>query len=103
MIWFVLAASGGALVRHGVNRLGFAWAGTLVVNVAGSFLLGLLIGSDVSEQTMLVAGTAGCGSLTTFSMFGLETVEAHGSARVSIVVATVAATVLAAALGYAVA
>ncbi len=47
--------------------------GTFVVNGLGSFLLGLLIGFDVTGNTMLIAGTATLGSFTTFSTWMLET------------------------------
>lgn len=99
-VWFVLAASAGGLLRHGVSLLGWAWRGTLAVNIVGAFALGWLLGSGASSTTVLVAGIAGCGSLTTFSTFALETVEARGAMRIAIVVATIAGTVLAAAIGY---
>lgn len=101
-VWFALAAATGALVRHAVNLLGRGWAGTLAVNVAGSFVLGWLLGGGASGDTLLVVGTAGCGSLTTFSTFALETVEVHGPRRITIAATTVAGTLLAAAAGYAV-
>lgn len=100
-VWFALAAAAGALVRHGVNLLGRGWVGTLGVNVVGSFVLGWLLGSGASAGTVLVVGTAGCGSLTTFSTFAIETVEVHGRGRVTIVAATAVGTVLAAAAGHA--
>lgn len=100
-LWFVVAASTGALVRHGVNLLGRGWTGTLAVNVAGSLLLGWLLGAGASADTVLVVGSAGCGSLTTFSTFALETVEVHGPQRITIVAATVVGTLSAAAVGYA--
>lgn len=102
-LWFGLAAGGGALVRHGVNLLGRGWLGTLAVNVVGAFVLGWLVGSGASTDTLLVVGTAGCGSLTTFSTFALETVEVHGPSRITIVVSTVLATIVAAAVGHTIA
>lgn len=47
--------------------------GTFVVNGLGSFLLGLLIGLDVTGNDFLIAGTATLGSFTTFSTWMLET------------------------------
>ena len=47
--------------------------GTLVVNGLGSFLLGLLIGLDVTASDLLLAGIATLGSFTTFSTWMLET------------------------------
>ena len=66
---FVVVAAAGAVARHlaqtAANR-GFPW-GTLAVNVAGAFLLGLLGRDDV------VLGAGFCGALTTFSGFSAET------------------------------
>lgn len=101
-IWFALAAAAGATTRHGINQLGRGWVGTLAINVIGSFALGALVAVDPSGSTITVVGTGWCGSFTTFSMFALETVEAHDAVRVRIVAATVAGSVAAAALGYAI-
>lgn len=103
VVWFALAAAAGGLVRHGVNLLGRGWWGTLAVNVTGSFLLGVLAAADPSGDLLTVAGTGFCGALTTFSMFTLETVEAHDTTRLHVVAATVVGCVVAAAAGYAVA
>ena len=66
----------GAVLRHLVsrrlNRPGFPW-GTLAVNVAGSFLLGAVLGRTPPEVAALV-GTGFCGALTTYSTFTLEIV-----------------------------
>jgi CrcB protein len=51
---------------------GFPW-GTLVVNLAGTLLLGLLVGLGASHRALLVLGTATLGSYTTFSTWMLET------------------------------
>jgi fluoride exporter len=47
--------------------------GTLVVNLGGAFLLGLLAGLGASNRVTLVLGTAALGSYTTFSTWMLET------------------------------
>ena len=55
------------------QRLGeFPW-GTLVVNVTGTILLGLLVGLGASHRALLLLGTATLGSYTTFSTWMLET------------------------------
>lgn len=71
----------GATARHGVNlgaaRLlgpAFPWA-TLAVNVAGSFLIGLLVaalGRDSAWALFLLTGVLG--GFTTFSAFSLDAV-----------------------------
>jgi CrcB protein len=47
--------------------------GTLVVNISGAFLLGLLTGLALEGDALLLAGTATLGSYTTFSTWMLET------------------------------
>jgi CrcB protein len=114
---FLAAAAVGAPLRHLVDGLvsdriqgPFPW-GTLVVNVAGSFILGLVTGlvlyqgAAAVERTVL--GTGFCGALTTFSTFTYETVRLveEGAVRAAVlnVAASVAATFAAAGLGLAVA
>ena len=56
----------------------FPW-GTLVINVSGSFLLGLLTGLALFHgfpaTPKLILGTGFCGAYTTFSTFTYETVR----------------------------
>ena len=78
----------GALTRWGVGRLlpagTLPWS-TLVVNVAGCFVLGLLVpifaartGGSPALQAGLTTGLLG--GLTTFSTFGVQTVQAWQAA-----------------------
>ena len=46
--------------------------GTLVINVSGAIVLGLLTGFALSDTASLLAGTAAVGSYTTFSTWMLE-------------------------------
>jgi len=58
--------------------------GTLLVNVAGSFVLGLVVGSSVSAQGLALLGTGLCGGLTTYSAFAVQTRDQaldHSTAR----------------------
>jgi fluoride exporter len=72
VVAFVVAAAAGAVLRHLVaTAAGEARHGILVVNVAGSFVLGLLVGS--SPTTLVVLGTGFCGALTTWSTFAYDT------------------------------
>jgi fluoride exporter len=56
----------------------FPW-GTLAVNIAGSFILGVLIGlaaaGRLGSAIVTVLGPGFCGALTTYSTFGYETVR----------------------------
>jgi CrcB protein len=60
------------------NRSAFPW-GTLLINVSGSFLLGLLVGlgahHGLSKTAVTVIGTGFCGAYTTFSTFSVETIR----------------------------
>ncbi|MEJ7796462.1 MAG: fluoride efflux transporter CrcB [Nocardioides sp.] len=73
----------GALLRWAVGRWlatsGLPWA-TLVVNVVGSLLLGVVAAaSDGWPRTLLGTGVAG--ALTTYSAFALETVLLERNGR----------------------
>ena len=75
----------GAAGRHGVNiaaarlfGIGFPW-GTLIVNVLGSFAMGLLAawfafraGAGLSQHARLFLTTGILGGFTTFSAFSLD-------------------------------
>jgi CrcB protein len=68
---FLLAAAVGAALRGYVNNLNARFDrqmyGTAAVNIAGSFLLGILHNS--SANAILIIGVGGLGALTTFSTF----------------------------------
>jgi CrcB protein len=74
----------------------FPW-GTFTVNVAGSFVLGLLTGVS-SAHTWLLLGTGLCGALTTYSTFSYETLRLYESGARGYAAANVAGS-LAAGLG----
>ncbi|MFW5470823.1 fluoride efflux transporter FluC [Knoellia sp. CPCC 206435] len=72
-----LGAAVGAPLRYAVtqalrDRGATSHAGTLVVNVLGSFVLGLLVGSGVRDDALALLGTGFCGALTTMSTLALE-------------------------------
>ena len=74
VVAFVAAAVAGALARAEAgrrwNRHNGLAVGTLIVNVTGSFLLGLL--SDAAPLTVTVLGVGGLGAFTTFSSFARD-------------------------------
>ncbi|HEX6785511.1 MAG TPA: fluoride efflux transporter CrcB [Sphingomicrobium sp.] len=82
LIVFIGAGIGGAL-RHGVNLgstrlfgLGFPY-GTLLVNIVGSFVMGLFAGyfafrPGISQHMRLFLTTGLLGGFTTFSSFSLD-------------------------------
>jgi CrcB protein len=115
LLFVCLGAAIGAPARYLTDRAVqsrhdsvFPW-GTFTVNVAGSLVLGALVGAAahhaVPPALVAALGTGFCGALTTYSTFGYETVRlAEDGARlyaVFNVVASLAAGFGAAALGYA--
>ena len=72
-ILFVLAAGVGAAARQLVGSLECSWQALLIVNTAGSGLTGVIIGADLSVDTVTILGIGFCGALSTFSSFALET------------------------------
>ncbi len=100
----VLGAMVGAPLRYVVGRAVSRPWGTFAVNVAGSFVLGLV--ADASGGIHALVGTGFCGALTTYSTFSYETFElverkAYGTAAVYVGLSLVAG-LGAAALGLAV-
>ena len=81
LVWAAVVVIGGAgsVLRFGVDR----WVasrsgrdfpfGTLVINLSGAVILGLLTGLTLSRDQALLAGTAAVGSYTTFSTWMFET------------------------------
>lgn len=97
----------GALLRHWVGEQVDAEAfpaGTVLVNVGGSFVLALLTFGGLDGELALLVGTGVCGSFTTFSSFSFETVrlfETGERARAAInATGTLAACLLAVALAW---
>jgi CrcB protein len=97
---FLLAVAVGATGRYVVDRLvtdavrrDFPW-GTIVINLSGSFVLGLLTGLGLyhgfPSDARLVLGTGFCGGYTTFSTFTFETVRLIETGRAGAAVRNVA-------------
>ena len=104
-----LGAAVGAPLRYLTDRFvksrlssPFPW-GTLLVNVVGSFLLGVLAALPADPRVAALLGTGFCGALTTYSTFSSETLLlARSGARgkaLAYVVASVAVGIGAAFLG----
>lgn len=85
-VWVGLGGMLGALLRYGVGLALQSWhegpfpAATLTVNALGCLALGYLLGNHasdprVSEGMRLFVGVGLLGAFTTFSTFGVETVN----------------------------
>lgn len=113
MTWLLVAAAGaaGAVSRYAVmlavGPRPFPLA-TLAVNVAGSFLLGLVLTvgalGRLSPQTTTVIAVGFLGAFTTYSTFSWELFSLGRTDRLALAAAYLAASVvlgiLAAAVGY---
>ncbi|MGC5616223.1 fluoride efflux transporter FluC [Georgenia sp. Z1491] len=90
MTWLLVALAGGLgagtrFLLDGALTVALRPAlpvGTVVVNVLGSFLLGLVAGTGgVSPELGLVAGTGFLGGFTTFSTASVDVVRVLGARR----------------------
>ena len=85
LLGVVAASAIGAPARYLVDRSvarrtgsTFPW-GTLVINVTGSFVLGLVVGlglhHGLSKTAVSILGGGLCGAYTTFSTFSVESIR----------------------------
>ena len=108
-----LGAAFGAVARYLVDRA-VTWrfesvfpAGTWVINITGSFVLGLLTGLSthhgLPQGAMVTLGTGVCGGYTTFSTFSFESLrlmeDGAGLVALANFAGSIAAGLAAAALG----
>jgi CrcB protein len=89
---FLLVGLGGAfgsMARYGVSYLTSKLVistfpfGTLIINVVGCFVIGILFGLSMRNEWLEDAGwlllaTGFCGGFTTFSTFALENIQMAG-------------------------
>ena len=91
---FAVAAGVGALARAELgrrwNQHGGMAVGTIIVNVTGSFLLGLL--SNIAPPTVTILGIGGLGAYTTFSSFARDAAALAEVGRLALAAAYVLAT-----------
>lgn len=93
------------LIRTQLGRR-FPW-GTLIINITGSLLLGVIIGlalnGHLSPSIKLILGTGFCGGYTTFSTVSFEAVrlieDKHLSAGLGLMAGTLSLTIASAAAG----
>jgi fluoride exporter len=77
-VYVALGAALGAALRylagHLLDRSARLPWGTIMVNLAGSFLVGVLSALALSERPWAFLGVGFCGALTTYSAFAVQTV-----------------------------
>jgi fluoride exporter len=104
LLWIAAFGAAGAVSRYTISGVVQRWcggdafpAGTLLVNVAGCFLIGVLAGSHthmLSDSLRHGLSAGFLGALTTFSTFGLETVHHLERQHYLIAIGSVAANLL---------
>jgi CrcB protein len=106
MKWWIVFAGGGvgSALRYAVGLWvaartgpGFPW-GTFAVNVCGCFAIGVLATladehAWITPQARLLLVTGLLGGFTTFSTFGMETLQLAAEGRPGLALANVAASV----------
>lgn len=97
----ILGAMVGAPARYLTDRFvqsrhssRFPW-GTFTVNVAGSFVLGLVVAAALPSPWLALVGTGFCGALTTYSTFSFETVRLIEGRAALVASANVASSIVA--------
>lgn len=82
--------------------------GTWIINITGSFLLGIItqlhLSNHISELLWLFGGVGFCGAFTTFSTFGNETITLIQSKKIKLaaiyVVTSIVVGVISAMIGF---
>jgi CrcB protein len=104
-----IGAGVGATIRFWVGHHldgRTAW-GTWLVNLAGSFVLGIVVGSSASGEALALLATGLCGGLTTYSAFAVhtrdQTLDRGLAAGAAYAASTVMLAVAACALGFVIA
>jgi CrcB protein len=101
ILLIIIGAAIGAPLRYLTDRFiqsrhdsVFPW-GTLTVNVAGSLVLGLLLGTHANAPLAALVGTGFCGALSTYSTFSYETLRLGQDGARFYAIANVAASIVA--------
>ncbi|CAG9621794.1 fluoride efflux transporter FluC [Sutcliffiella rhizosphaerae] len=99
----------GTLFRYGINLMisGYSYpVGTLLVNIIGSFLLGVLTGWALLKKPIhwlkTGLGVGFCGGFTTMSTFAFESFHLFGSSKLSgfiYIISSIASGILCAVVG----
>lgn len=104
LTWLLVAVgtSLGATLRFTLaHTLDRRWpTGTMAVNVAGSFLVGVLTALALSDSLLALLGTGFCGGLTTFSALMVQSADRGRRVGTAYLASTVAFSLAACWLGF---
>lgn len=94
----------GSILRYAISNLPINENGefpvkTLIINVVGSFLIGLIISYSLKDKSIdpriiLLIKVGFCGGFTTFSTFSFETIDLIGNGKYGLAVIYVCLSVL---------
>src|SRR5699024_4368447 len=98
----------GNLISKRTQKLYPFPTGTWIINITGSFLLGLItqlhISNHISDWLWYFGGVGFCGAFTTFSTFGIETITLIQSNKIKLattyVVSSIIVGVISAMIGF---
>jgi CrcB protein len=98
-------AAAGAPLRYAAGRVldGRFHTGTLLANLVGSFVLGLVAAAALDGAGLALVGAGFCGGLTTYSSFAVQTRDLGVARGTAYALVTVLGGLAACALGYVVA
>ncbi len=103
-----LLVAAGAAVGAVLRYLAGHWfdddrfpAGTMVVNVAGSFMLGAFSAMVLSGSMVALLGTGFCGGLTTYSAFAVQAYRLGPARGTAYAASTILLALVACAAGFA--
>ena len=105
LVLVALGAAVGSPLRHLAGHhldQRLPW-GILLVNVAGSFLLGMFVALGLSGSSLALLGTGFCGGFTTYSTFAVQTTKLGPRDGTLNAALTLALGLIAATLGHALA
>jgi CrcB protein len=102
VVFVALGAALGAPIRFVLGHYldGRVPWGTILVNIAGSFALGLFSGIGLSGDSRAFLGVGFCGALTTYSAFAVQTHDRGPRLGLVTVLLTIPPSLLACALGF---
>jgi CrcB protein len=95
-------AAAGAPLRFALGRRydeALPW-GTLAVNVAASFVLGLCVGWSLDGDAFALVGVGFCGGMSTYSSFAVQARDLGPRAGATYAVLTLGLGLAAASIGY---
>lgn len=85
-----VGASIGAMLRYGITNLSNQFltnrfpAGTLIINLVGSLVLGILTGLNLTSPMLVLLGTGTMGGFTTFSTYNFELIKLIKNQKISL-------------------